>query len=116
PIIQNNRPNKKKGFKNKPNKKPNQSSDVPVADFDYKSANFNMFKGGAQKVQGTQLKNGKFQAKARQKHQKCSGVMLSTSCPRLPTNLETEILILFPWIPILGSKASKGLRYVKFTT
>lgn len=63
PIIQNNRPNKKKGFKNKPNKKPNQSSDVPVADFDYKSANFNMFKGGAQKVQGTQLKNGKFQAK-----------------------------------------------------
>lgn len=63
PIIQNNRPAKKKGFKNKPNKKPNQSSDAPVQDFDYKKANFNMFKGGSQKVQGTQLKNGKFQAR-----------------------------------------------------
>lgn len=62
PLLQNIRP-KKKGFKNKANKKPNQNSNSPVADFDYRNANFNQFKGGSKKVQGTQLKNGKFQAR-----------------------------------------------------
>lgn len=62
PALQNIRP-KKKGFKNRANKKPNQNSNAPVADFDYQNANFNMFKGGSKKVQGTQIKNGKFQAR-----------------------------------------------------
>ncbi|KAL5285138.1 EXOSC10 family protein [Megaselia abdita] len=63
PVLQNIRP-KKKGFRNKPNKKPNQNSNEPIANFDYKNANLNMFKGGSKKVQGTQLKNGRFQARS----------------------------------------------------